>query len=69
MADILLLLGVALCVLSLIAAIAAVIRTQPPRSGAIMFLLGILLIFAGAWIEPGGFTVQDIPQAWRNVSP
>lgn len=68
MPQLLLLIGSALCVLSVILAIISVARTEAPRAAAACLLLGILLIFLGAWLSPDPFRVQDIPAAWRIVT-
>ena len=44
MSDILLLLGAALCALSVLMAIVSLLRTQPPRGAAIALVLGIVLL-------------------------
>ena len=48
MTDILILLGTAALALSVILAIAALARTEPPRGAAIMFVLGVAAILAGS---------------------
>ena len=51
MSDILLLLGAALCALSVLMAIVSLLRTQPPRGAAIALVLGIVLMFSGAQLS------------------
>ena len=46
MSDLLLLGGIALCLLSVIVAVVQLLRTQPPRAAAILLVLGISAIFA-----------------------
>lgn len=67
MTDLLILLGTALMALSVILAIAALARTEPPRGAAIAFVLGVVALFAGAWIEPAPFSVQDLGLAWQRL--
>ncbi|AXC48557.1 hypothetical protein DRW48_01540 [Paracoccus suum] len=67
MTDLLLIAGTALCALSVLMAAVAVARTEAPRSAAAMLVLGILLIFLGAFLSPDPFVVQDIPAAWRHL--
>lgn len=67
MSDILILLGTAMMALSVILAIAALARTEPPRAAAIAFVLGIAALFAGAWIDPTPFRLQDLGLAWQRL--
>ena len=66
--DLLLLGGVALCVISVIAAIIQLLQTQPPRGAAITLVIGIVLLFAGAYYSPDPFKPQSILAAWQRVS-
>lgn len=67
MSDILILVGTALMALSVILAIASLARTEPPRAAAIAFVAGLIAMFAGAWIEPTPFRVQDLGLAWQRL--
>ena len=67
MSDLLILLGTALMALSVILAIAALARTEPPRGAAIAFVFGIGAMFAGAWLDPTPFRVQDLGLAWQRL--
>ena len=67
MSDILILAGTALMALSVILAIASLARTEPPRVAAIAFVLGLAALFAGAWIDPMPFRVQDLGLAWQRL--
>ena len=60
MSDILLLLGAALCALSVLMAIVSLLRTQPPRGAAIALVLGIVLMFAGAQLSQGPLGVETL---------
>ncbi|MDO5641944.1 MAG: hypothetical protein Q4G26_06070 [Paracoccus sp. (in: a-proteobacteria)] len=53
MADIVLLLGAALCLLSLPVAAMALFETRPPRGAVILFLAGVVLLAATEWRVPG----------------
>ncbi len=66
--DLLLLGGVALCVISVIAAVIQLLQTQPPRGAAITLVIGIVLLFAGAYYSPEPFKPQSILSAWQRVS-
>ncbi|TRW99532.1 hypothetical protein FNJ84_02335 [Paracoccus sp. M683] len=67
MTDLLLLGGAALCALSLVVAVVQLLRTEPPRAAAILLLLGIVAMFAGAYLKEGPFQAQDIPDAWGRT--
>ena len=68
MSDILLLAGVAFCALSIFMAIIQVIRLQPPRTAAITFVLGIVLMFSGAYLSDKPFVPDEIGAAWDRVT-
>ncbi|WP_036716725.1 hypothetical protein, partial [Paracoccus sphaerophysae] len=67
MSDILILLSTALMALSVILAIASLARTEPPRGAAIAFVFGLAAMFAGAWIDPTPFRVQDLGLSWQRL--
>ena len=67
MTDLFLLVGTALLALSVILAVASLARTEPPRSAAIMFVFGLALVLAGAWLDPTPFRVQDLGLAWQHL--
>lgn len=68
MSDYLLLAGVALCLISVVAAVVQLLQTQPPRGAVITLILGIVLIFAGAFTNPDPFKPQDIASAWTRIT-
>ncbi len=68
MSDLLLLGGIALCLLSVIVAVVQLLRTQPPRAAAIMLVLGIAALFAGSYLSPEPFRLAQIPQAWARLT-
>ncbi|WP_323716612.1 hypothetical protein [Paracoccus aminovorans] len=67
MIDILLLAGVALCVLSVLAAIVSVARTRAPRGAAILLVLGLVLVFAGARLDSRPFGVAALQESWQRL--
>ena len=67
MSDILILTGTALMALSVILAIAALARTEPPRAAAIAFVAGLAAMLWGAWMDPTPFRVQDLGLAWQRL--
>lgn len=68
MSDLLLLGGIALCLLSVIVAVVQLLRTQPPRAAAILLVLGIAALFAGAYLSGEPFSLARIPQVWARLA-
>jgi hypothetical protein len=68
MSDLLLLGGIALCLISVVVAIVQLLQTRPPRAAAILLILGIAGIFAAAYLGPQPFSLEQIPQAWARVA-
>lgn len=60
MIDLLLLLGIALCMASVVMAIVSVIRTHAPRSAAIVLVLGVAMLFLGAWGSDAPFGLTSV---------
>ncbi|MFD1797752.1 hypothetical protein FQV27_10665 [Paracoccus aurantiacus] len=67
MGDILLLLGTALFVLSVIAAIVSVINTRAPRGAAILFCAGLAVLAVCAWLYPGSVGIPQLGAAWGRL--
>lgn len=68
MSDLLLLGGIALCLLSVVLAVVQLLQTRPPRLAVLVFLAGILALFAGAMLNPEPFRPGDIPAALDSVT-
>lgn len=68
MSDLLLLGGVALGVLSVIVAVIQLLQMRPPRAGAILLVLAIALLLAGAWLAPQPFRLAHICDAWTRLT-
>lgn len=68
MSDLLLLGGIALCVISVLVAVVQLLRTHPPRAAAILLVVGIAAIFAAAYLGPQPFGLEQIPQAWARLA-
>jgi hypothetical protein len=67
MADILLLLGTGLCVLSAFAAVFALLQTRPPRGAAILLIGGIAVLAVTAWLHPGSVGLPQLQAAWAGL--
>ncbi|MBK4215726.1 hypothetical protein JJJ17_07300 [Paracoccus caeni] len=68
MSDYLLLAGVALCAISVIAAVVQLLQTQPPRAAAIMLILGIVAIFAAAYTSDEPLQPESVFAAWDRLT-
>ncbi len=69
MTDYLLLLGTGLCLLSVLAAIIALLQTRAPRGAAILLTAGILVFVFAAWKEPGSVGPAQLQAAWAGLFP
>ena len=69
MADILLLLGAALCALSIPAALISLLRTEAPRAAAILLAGGVLALALAAWLQPGSVGFSQLGAAWGRLFP
>ena len=67
MTDLLLVIGTALCVLSVPLAVISLARTEAPRSAAAALVIGLIAIFFAAWAEPKPFRVQEVGGAWSRL--
>lgn len=67
MIDLLLLLGVALCLVSVLMAVVAVARTQAPRGAAVAMVLGVVVLFAASWLGNRALGVTDVGDAWHRL--
>ncbi|WP_134678514.1 hypothetical protein [Paracoccus ravus] len=68
MIDILLLVGVALCALSVLMAIIAVVQTRAPRGAAIALVLGLGALFAGSLIAERPLSLETLARYWARVT-
>ncbi|MBC9246968.1 hypothetical protein H4P12_09615 [Paracoccus sp. 11-3] len=64
MTGFLLLVGTALCAVSVILAMVQLMRMQPPRTAAITLIVGIVLIFVSAYLDPKAFQASAIVNMW-----
>lgn len=67
MADLLIIVGSGLCVLSILLAIIAVMQTRAPRGAAIALLLGLAAIFVAAKADPAAVSVGGTIDAWKRL--
>ena len=67
--DLLLTIGIVVLVLSLPSLLSAWAESRAPRTGAILLIAGIGLIFAALWIKPGGYAFCDRCDVERSRGP
>ncbi|HIC66102.1 MAG: hypothetical protein ACU0DB_09035 [Paracoccus sp. (in: a-proteobacteria)] len=68
MSDYLLLAGVALGLVSILLAVVQLVQATPPRAAVITLILGIVAIFAAAYLNPEPFQAGDLARAWDRVA-
>ena len=68
MIDLLVLAGVALCVISVVMAIVSVVRTQAPRGAAVALVLGIIALFVASYADERPFGAASIVESWHRVT-
>ena len=65
--DVLLILGLTLACFSVPSMLAAHAERQPPRLGMVMLMLGGGLVLLALTTRPGGYSLQEVPQALLRV--
>lgn len=65
--DLMLVVGIVVCVLSLPALLAAFSESRAPRAGAIMLLIGGVLLVVALTKKPSGYTFAEIPDVFMHV--
>ncbi|MDO5621155.1 MAG: hypothetical protein Q4G24_06770 [Paracoccus sp. (in: a-proteobacteria)] len=67
MSDLALILGTALCALSVPVAVISALLLRPPRAAAVMMILGLAGLGAGAWLAKTPTAALDLPAAWARL--
>ncbi len=67
MIQLMLLAGTALCVISVVMAVIAVAQTRAPRAAAIALMLGFIVLFVAARMQPGAVTPENVVQVWQKL--
>ena len=65
--DLMLVLGVVVCALSLPSLLSAFSESRAPRAGAVLLLIGGILLVMALTQKPGGYTFADVPQVFVRV--
>ena len=65
--DLMLVLGVVICALSLPSLLAAFSESRAPRAGSVLLLIGGILLVMALTQKPGGYTFDDVPHVFVRV--
>ncbi|MEH7829576.1 hypothetical protein [Gemmobacter denitrificans] len=65
--DLYLVIGITLVILAIPSMFSAFVDGRAPRAAAIILLIGGGLMVTGFSMKPGGYEVQDIPNAFFRV--
>ncbi|MCI2399521.1 hypothetical protein [Aliiroseovarius subalbicans] len=65
--DLFLVIGVVVLALSVPSILGSLIDRRTPRTPAIMVLIGGVLVVLAVTQQPGGYSIQDIPDAFVRV--
>lgn len=65
--DLMLVVGLTVCVLAIPSLLAAYSESRPPRFGAIMVLIGGVLLATALTQKPSGYTFAEIPDVVFRV--
>ncbi len=65
--DQLLVIGIIICALAIPSLLAAYSESRPPRAGAIMVLIGGVLLTIAITQKPGGYKFDQIPHLFVQV--
>lgn len=65
--DLILVIGIVICVLTIPALLAAFSESRPPRAASIMMLIGGVLIVVALTQKPTGYSFGEIPDVFMRV--
>lgn len=65
--DLMLVVGLGVCALAIPALLAAFSDSRPPRAGAIMVLIGGVLLATALTQKPSGYTFAEVPEVIFKV--
>ncbi len=65
--DLMLVVGLFICALAIPSLLSAFAESRPPRSGAIMVLIGGVLLATALTQKPSGYTFAEVPNVVFKV--
>lgn len=65
--DVMLVIGLLVCVLAIPSLLSAFAESRPPRAGAIMVLIGGVLLAVALTQKPSGYTFAEVPDVVFRV--
>jgi hypothetical protein len=65
--DLILVIGLLICVLAIPTLLSAFSESRPPRAGAIMVLIGGVLVATALTQKPSGYTFAEVPDVVFRV--
>lgn len=65
--DLMLVVGIVICALSLPSLLAAFSESRAPRAGAVLLLIGGILLVVALTKKPGGYTFAEVPHVFTRV--
>lgn len=65
--DLMLVIGLAICLLAIPTLLSAFSDSRPPRAGAIMVLIGGVLLVLALTQKPSGYTFAEVPDVIFRV--
>lgn len=65
--DQILVIGIIICALAIPSLLQAFSSSEPPRTGAIMLLIGGVLLVVALTQKAGGYRYEDIPTVFAHV--
>ena len=65
--DLMLVVGIVVCALSLPSLLAAFSESRAPRAGSVLLLIGGILLVMALTKKPGGYTLADVPHVFTRV--
>ena len=65
--DLMLVVGLLICVLAIPTLLSAFSDSRPPRAGAIMVLIGGVLLATALTQKPSGYTFAEVPEVVFRV--
>ncbi|MFC7702957.1 hypothetical protein ACFQXB_01965 [Plastorhodobacter daqingensis] len=67
-ADLLIVVGVVLAGFGCVGVVSDHSERRRPRGTALLVLIGVAFLLAGAWRQPGGFRWESLPLAFVHVA-